>query len=204
MAPPNIERYETSPRGRFANCRKPRSTFAERRRVERERQHIPQNASTLKGLKFCPWHSEALQGKDLRCPDCEVGFAERRVVHVPLGSHACIVDSEPYAFYWRKRLMIRTVLPFHANITFCSEPHVGHAMFQAVFGSLAVHLASYETDARKVYDRVLQTTRAVEDFCEFGGIDEKIGARSCKLLPTGELLMVVPPVYASHIASHSD
>jgi hypothetical protein len=138
------------------------------------------------------------------CPDCDGSFFERRVVHVPLGRHACIVDSRPYAFYWRKRLYIRTVSPFHANVTFCSEPHVGHAVFQAVFGSMAVHMASYETDAREVHDRVLQTTRAVEDFCLFGSVDESMGERSCKLLSTGEVLMVVPPVYVSHIASHHD
>jgi hypothetical protein len=204
MAPPNLEKYENSPRGRFANRKKPRSTFAERRRAEREREHVPQNASTLKELKFCPWHSETLRGKNLDCPDCETGFLERRVVHVPLGRHACIVDSRPYAAYWRKRLYIRTVSPFHANVTFCSEPHVGFAVFQAVFAMLAVHLASYETDAREVHDRVLQTTRAVEDFCQFGGVDESKGKRSCKLLPTGEILMIVPPVYVSHIASHHD
>jgi hypothetical protein len=159
---------------------------------------VPQNASSLKVLKYCPWHSETLTGKDLICPDCEFGFIERRDVHCPPGKHACIVDSRPSAAYWRKRLFIRTVSSFHANVTFCSEPHVGHAVFQAVFASLTVHLASHETDAREVHDKVLQTTRAVEDFCQFGSVDELKGERSCKLLTTGEVLMVVPPVYVSH------
>lgn len=87
----NIERYKNSPTGRFANRKTPRSTFAdsEKRRLERERQHVPQNASTLKALQFCPWHSKALVEEDLVCPDCNCSFLERRVVHVPLGRHAC-------------------------------------------------------------------------------------------------------------------
>jgi hypothetical protein len=99
-------------------------------------------------------------------------------------------------------LFIRAVFPFHANVTFCSEPHVGHAVFQAVFALLAVHLASYESDAREVHDWVLQTTQAIEDFGQFGSVDELKCERSCKLLASGEVLMVVPHVYVSHIASH--
>jgi hypothetical protein len=53
----------------------------------------------------------------------------------------------------------------------------------------------------KTHIRLLETTRAVEDFCRFENINEQKGFGAAKLFGSGEIIMIVPPVEAVYIDS---
>jgi hypothetical protein len=47
----------------------------------------------------------------------------------------------------------------------------------------------------------LETTRAVEDFCRFENVEEAKGFGAAKLLSSGSILYMVPPVDVVHTDS---
>jgi hypothetical protein len=49
--------------------------------------------------------------------------------------------------------------------------------------------------------KVLETTRAVEDFCRFDDVHEDKGFGAGKVLASGEVLMIIPPVQVVHTQS---
>jgi hypothetical protein len=61
--------------------------------------------------------------------------------------------------------------------------------------------AVYKTYTVQTHVKLLETTRAIEEFCAFSNVNEARGAGSGKLLASGELLIIVPPMEVTHTVS---
>jgi hypothetical protein len=61
--------------------------------------------------------------------------------------------------------------------------------------------AVYKTYIVQTHVNLLETTRAIEEFCAFSTVNEARSAGSGKLLASGELLFIVPPMEVTHTVS---
>jgi hydrogenase maturation factor len=59
----------------------------------------------------------------------------------------------------------------------------------------------WQTPAVKTHIRLLETCSAVETLCAFHNIDPVKAFSACKIVSSGKLVMVVPPVRAVHTES---
>jgi hypothetical protein len=57
---------------------------------------------------------------------------------------------------------------------------------------------AFATSAVTKHVKLLETMRAVEDFCQFSAVNEEKGWGAAKLLASGEIAVIVPPLYATH------
>jgi hypothetical protein len=188
--------------GRFADPKRRKLSQVERDEAAKERYQVPTNIVSSRTLFFCPWHGKELDGDELRCPSCRKGFAERRVVKVAPEAHAVVIDSRIYAAAWRRKLWGRLTSAYHAAVLYIAEAHIDFFVFHQIFRKDRVG-ESYRTSARETNIRYLDTIWAVEYFCKFDRVCPELGMGSGKVLPKGEVCMIVPPVEVSHQDSKS-
>jgi hypothetical protein len=92
-------------------------------------------------------------------------------------------------------------MSYHTGVKLSTDPPNPFGVFDTAFAK-AFQEAAYKTaSGLRTHIRVLETTRAVEDFCRFNLVNEKCGEGAAKLFSSGEIVMVTPPVEIIHIES---
>jgi hypothetical protein len=156
-----------------------------------------------KGESFlhCPRDGSKLKGKNAKCPKCAVEWAAKFISTAGPSIHCHLVDSREYHAFWRKKFYWRLSFTFHTGVTFTTDPPSPFSVYDAVF-ALDYQEAAYRTGSGvRTHIRILETTRAVEDFCRFNLENESKGSGAAKLFGSGEIVMVCPPVEVTHIES---
>jgi hypothetical protein len=112
---------------RFAEPKKPRwLTQAEREQAAKRREQAPSNFVSSKEIENCPHHGGALEGEAMRRPQCRKGFLERRVVKVPEDPFRVVVDCRHWKEFYRRKLFVWVVSPFHSKVIWTAQPHVDY------------------------------------------------------------------------------
>jgi hypothetical protein len=180
---------------RFNDPKRPKLSAADKRAVSYQ---VPLNFVATEEMVFCPFHGGELEGSELRCSKCRKGYVYRRVV--PAACDLVLVDSKKWMVWWRKKIFAKIDPPFHGQVKYTSEPHVD-VMVVWRLCSQDLDGASFRTSAQETNIKILQTTWAVEDFFRFGGVNEEIGYKSCKIGKRGSVVMICPPVEVAHVDS---
>jgi hypothetical protein len=147
-----------------------------------------------------PWSGGKDPDRYTKCPKCEEVWGVKVYVEPNPSHNAVLVDARLYLAFWRRKIFWRMAPPFHSWVVWTTQPHVPIEAFEAIFAE------DWENDAYKTSSvvtviKVLETTRAVEDFCRFETIQEDKGWGSGKLLASGEVLVLIPPVQVVHTES---
>jgi hypothetical protein len=142
-----------------------------------------------------------LKGKQAKCPKCLVEWGLKYVTEAFVSENAHLVDLRDYLMFWRKKFYWRLTMTFHSGVHFTTDPPNPFGVFNTAFAK-AFQEAAYKTaSGLRTHVRVLETTRAVEDFCRFNLVNRKRGEGAAKLFPSGEVAMVCPPVEITHTES---
>jgi hypothetical protein len=205
---PQAEKRKNIGGPRFADPKKPRwLTQAEKEQAAKRKEQAPSNFISSKEIIHCPYHGVSLDGEAMRCPKCRKGFLERRVVKVPEIPFRVVVDCRHCEEFWRRKLFNWVQFPFHSNVVWTAEPHVDYWVWNQVFRD-NLDCESYRTPAVETNIKILETTYAVERFCNFGSVHAQKGYLSAKVVNNdakdgGKLLMVAPPVEIAHLQSQA-
>jgi hypothetical protein len=150
---------------------------------------------------FCPQDGKKLKGKLAKCPACLVEWGLKYVCEAGSSDNAHLVDLRDYLMFWRKKFYWRLTMTYHAGVKFSTDPPNPFGVFDTAF-TKAFQEAAYKTaSGLRTHIRVLQTTRAVEDFCRFNLVNKQKGEGAAKLFASGEIVMVYPPVEITHTES---
>jgi hypothetical protein len=114
--------------------------------------------------------------------------------------YAVLVDARHYGLEWREKFYWRLTSTEHCEVLWTALAPIHLKIFLAVF-SEDWDEDAFATAAVTKHVKLLETTKAVESFCRFAGVNQEKGLGAAKLLPTGEIAMVVPPLYATHVGS---
>lgn len=198
MAGGEREGHKKRQEPRFAD-KKPPKRPREKTALElrAERLQVPPSFVTTEDMVFCPFHGRELEGDELKCPTCRRGYVDRRVVYTP--GNMIAVDYTQFIAHWRRVLFRRLKPPFHSHVRYLSEPHVDIQVIWKACAQDKNGLSYSMPSGSETNIKELETTWAVEEFCQFDVFEE--GYRSCKLTGSGDVLMVVPPVEIAHVKS---
>jgi hypothetical protein len=186
---------------RFADPKKPKSLLNEIAANKRAKAKAPVNFYSSFAFKYCPQHGKELAGNNLYCSQCRRAYVDMRSFACPPEAWAVTVDSRLSRRCWSRKIWGRVSPPFHANVQWLAEPPIAYQIFSQVF-SKDFNSNSYYTSQVETSIKILQTTWAVESFCQFEQHDKELSDRSCKVTPkAGEVIMVVPPVEIGHTCS---
>jgi hypothetical protein len=196
MAGGEKERKGKRKEPRFADRPRPKKTKAELKALADHRQGLYLTETPGKDFGFCPFDGKKLEGALKQCPKCHVRYSDSCLSEGGPGKFACLYDARDIESFWRRKIFWR-LSATNSGVLWSTQPFVPLSAFKAVFSEdwdeMAVKTATVETHVK-----VLETTRAVEEFCGFTLVNEKRGSRPCKLLATGEVLVVVPPIEVTH------
>jgi hypothetical protein len=106
-----------------------------------------------------------------------------------------------YHRVWRRKHFWRLTYTCHCKVKISTDPPVPLSVFETVFSEDWPEAAWKISAGVKIHIRLLETTRAVENFCRFQIIDESRGFGAAKLFSSGEIVMVVPPLEVVHVDS---
>jgi hypothetical protein len=201
MAGGERERKGKRKESRFSDPPRPKTTKAEPQALADRRAGVYLAETSGKGFGFCPVDGKKLEGALKKCPKCLILYAKTHLSQGP-SKWACLYNAREVAAFWRRKMFWRLAPTSHPGVLWSTQTFVPLPAFEAVFADnwneLAVKTATVET-----YVKILETTRAVEEFCAFNLVKEKRGAGPCKLLAPGEVLVVVSPVEVTHTYSNA-
>jgi hypothetical protein len=135
-----------------------------------------------------------------KCPKCSRQYAKAHLVEVGPSKNACLLDAWDLKSFWRRKIFWRLSPPFHSGVIWSTQPCVPLSAFLANF-SEDWDEAVYKTYTVQTHVKLLETTRAIEEFCAFSTVNEAEGAGSGKLLASGELLFIVSLMEVTHTVS---
>ncbi|GAQ86062.1 hypothetical protein KFL_002680080 [Klebsormidium nitens] len=200
MAGGERERKGKRKESRFSDRPRPKKTKAELAALADKRAGVYLKETPGSAFVFCPVDGKKLEGALKKCPRCLVQYAKANLTQGGPSKWACLYDARDIAAFWRRKIFWRLAATNHSGVLWSTQPFVPLPAFEAVFSDdwneLAVKTATVETHVK-----ILETTRAVQEFCGFGTVNEKRGHGACKLLASGEVLVVVPPVEVTHTYS---
>jgi hypothetical protein len=150
---------------------------------------------------FCPKDGQKLKGKLAKCSKCQVDWGRMYLSEAGHPENAHLVDLRDYLIFWRKKLYWRLTMTYHSGVKFSTDPPNPFTVFDTVFAKDFQEAAWKTSSGLRTHVRILETTRAVEDFCSFNLANEDRGLGAAKLFPSGEIVMVVPPVEVTHTKS---
>jgi hypothetical protein len=185
---------------RFRDKKRPRLTKDEKKSLALKNEGFGMLLSDgSKVFKFCPKDGKKLEGRSFKCPSCLEKWAGKFVSESRASVNAHLVDSRDFLKFWRQKVYWRLTFTEHKDVEFTTDPPTPLSVFEHIFSD------DYEEAAWKTsvitHVRLLETTRAVEEFLGFSEANDKMGYLSCKLFPSGELVMVVPPIRVVHVES---
>jgi hypothetical protein len=194
------ERKGKRKEARFSDRPRPKPSKAELKHSLLKKEGFELLKSKGTAFKYCPFDGQLLVGRLAKCSKCDQVFGQKLLVGKGASENACLVDVRDYHVAWRRKVFWRMIPPFHSGVVWVTGPPVPVAAFESIFG-MSLLVDSYFTSAVRTTIRKLETTRAVEDFCRFENVEEAKGLGAAKLLSSGSILYLVPPVDVVHTDS---
>jgi hypothetical protein len=185
---------------RFNDRKRPKPTQDELKSLQARREGMIMVSERGSSYKYCPCDGEKLVGRYLKCPKCLEEFVGKIISDGGPSMYAVLVDAREFATFWRRKLLWKLVPPFHAWVVWTTQPPVPVAAFQAII-SKAWTEDEWKTSAVKTIVKKLETTWAVEEFCQFESVNPSTGLRAGKLLASGSIMVIVPPLEVVHTES---
>jgi hypothetical protein len=196
------ERKTRKVESRFAEKRRPKALAAELR--ERAEELILRREGVYKliaeagsdSFLFCPKDGHKLSGKSLRFEHCSAKWADTVLALAQENHHIHLIDDRDFLIWWRKCLFRRLTFTEHNGVSWSSEPPVPFDVFHSIFEDVFEE-GQWKTPAVTTHIRLLETCYAVESFCAFQYVDFDKGFSACKVVSSGEMVMVVTPCLGS-------
>jgi hypothetical protein len=186
---------------RFNDRKRPRATKAELKSLALKKEGFGMRSEHVPSFRFCSKDGKKLVGKYLECAKCSIKWASKMLFEAGPSVNAHLVDTRDYFKFWRKKLYWRLTFTFHTGVKFSTDPPNPYSVFESAFSKNWQEAAWNTSAGVKTHIRILETTRAVEDFCRFNLENEERGFGAAKLFGSGEIVMIVPPVEVTHTNS---
>jgi hypothetical protein len=187
---------------RFNDRKRPKPTKAELTQLANVRSGFVVTEVSGSHLAYCPRDGGKLSGAMKKCPKCCRQYAKAQLSETGSCKYACLLDARDLKTFWQRKIFWRMSSSFHSGVVWQTAPSVPLSAFLAIF-SEDWDEAIYKTQTVQTHVKLLETTRAVEEFSAFSTVHEKKGAGTAKILATGELLFIVPPMEVTHTVSKS-
>jgi hypothetical protein len=185
---------------RFNDPRRPKFPKAELARLANVRAGLVLTEVSGSSFAYCPRDGKRLAGEMRQCPKCCQQYSKAQLSEAGPSGNACLLDARDLMSFWRRKIFWRLTPPFHSGVVWSTQPCVPLPAFLASF-SKDWDEAAYKTYTVETHVKLLETTRAVEEFCEFNLVKEGKGLGSAKILASGELLVIVSPIEVTHTIS---
>jgi hypothetical protein len=186
--------------GRMRDPKRPKPPKAVLRAATERRDGLTILSESTSAFVLCPFYGAKLKGKDKKCPTCLKRWGQKFITEGGPAPYAVLVDARHYGLEWRKKFYWRLTSTEHSQVLWTALAPIHLKTFLANF-SEDWDEDAFATAAVTEHVKLLETTKAVEEFCQFAGVNQEKGLGAAKLLPTGEISMVVPPLYATHVGS---
>jgi hypothetical protein len=200
MAGGERERKRKKKKPRFNDLKRPKPTKVESKLLADKKKGFGLRSSSCSMFKFCPEDGHKLTGRMYKCPKCLETWVGKFLSDGGPSEHAVLVDVKAYLQFWRRKIFWRLAPPFYAWVVWTSQSPIPIWAFNVIFKKNRLKDA-HKTSSVVTTIKKLKTTRAVEDSLRFDSVNADKGWGSGKLLSSGSVLVVVPPLGAIHTDS---
>jgi hypothetical protein len=200
MAGGERERKGKRKEARFNDRKRPKPSQAESKRLADKREGLSVLTESCSSFKFCPLDGKKLAGRLSKCPKCSETWAGQFLCDGGPNENVILVDARAFLQFWRRKIFWRVTPPFHAWVVWTCNSPVPIRAFEVIFKEDRLEDA-YKTSAVVTTIKKLETTRAVEDFLRFNTVNANKGYGAGKLLASGSVIVVVPPIGVVHTDS---
>jgi hypothetical protein len=201
MAGGERERRGKKKQSRFSDRPRPKPSKDELQSLALKREGFCKVSRSSTSFSFCPRDGGKLTGNRLICSVCHEPWSTKFISEAGLSKNAHSIDTRDYHYSWRRKFLWRPTFTMHCGVKFTIEPPVPLSVFETIVSEDWPENAWKTSGGIKTHIRLLETTRAVDDFCRFENVNEGRGFGAAKLFGSGEIIMIVPPVEAVHIDS---
>jgi hypothetical protein len=181
MAGGERERKGKKKESRFKDRPRPKPTKDELRSLAVKRVWFCKVSRSAATFSFCPRDGGKLSGERLICTICSEPWSTKFISEAGPSRNAHLIDSRDYYRTWRRRVFWRPTFTMHCGVKFTTKSPVPLSVFETVFAEDWQEAAWKISGGIKTHIRLLETTRAVENFCWFENMNEEKGFKAAKL-----------------------